>query len=75
MTRKCLVTLFDKLVDEYQISEWLTAGVTSHILKNENTDGTKIERPVTCPPTIYETIIFTISKRIQKYTKEKNGML
>ena len=74
VTKKCSVTLFDKLIDEDQISEWQTAEITSHILKNENTDRPKTERPVTCPPTIYETIISTIRNRMQKYTEEKNGM-
>jgi hypothetical protein len=74
VTKKCLVTISDKLIDEDQISEWLTAEVTSHILKNGNTDRPKIERLVTCPPIIYETIVSTISKRMQKYTEEKNGM-
>jgi ferredoxin-like protein FixX len=74
VTKKCPVTVFDKLIDKDQISEWLTAEITSHILKNENNDRPKIERPVTCPPVIYETIISTISKRMQKCTEEKNGM-
>lgn len=73
VTKKCSVTLIDKLIDEDQISEWLTAEITSHILKNKNTDRPKTERPVTCPPTIYETIISPIHK-MQKYTEEKIGM-
>jgi len=48
MMKKCLVTLFDKLFDEDQISEWLTTEVTTHILKNENTD-----RPKTCDLSAY----------------------
>lgn len=75
MTKKCLVTVFEKLIDKDQISEWLTAEVTSYILKNENNDRPQTEKPVTCPPTIYETIISTISKRMQKCTEEKTGCL
>jgi hypothetical protein len=74
VTKKCLVTLLDKFIDEDRILEWLTAEITSHILKNENTDRPKTERPVTCPPTIYETITSTIRKRMQKYTEGENGM-
>ena len=54
---------FDKFIDEDQISEWLTAGVETHILKNDSTERPKIYRPVTCPPTIYETILSVIGKQ------------
>jgi len=52
-THKHIAALFNKLIDEDQIPEWLTAGVTFLIPKNENTENPKNYRPVTCLPTIY----------------------
>jgi hypothetical protein len=52
-THKLIAILFNKLVGEDQIPEWLTAGVTFLIPKNEKTDNPKNYRPVTCLPKIY----------------------
>ena len=46
--------------------EWLTAGVTYLIPKNENTGNPKNYRPVTCLPTTYKLIISIISRRMQE---------
>jgi hypothetical protein len=40
------------LIEEDQIPELLTAGVTFLIPKNENIENPKIYRPATCLPTI-----------------------
>jgi len=53
-THKHLAALFNKLIEDDQIPEWLTAGVTVLIPKNENTENPKNYRPVTCLPTIYK---------------------
>jgi hypothetical protein len=50
---KYLATLYDKLIDEDQTPEWLMAGVTLLIPKNENTAEPKNCRAVTCLPMIY----------------------
>jgi hypothetical protein len=47
---------------EGQILDWLTTGATILIPKNENTERPKNYRPITCLPTIYETIMSIISK-------------
>ena len=51
-THKHVAALFNKLIEEDQIPEWLTTGVTFLIPKNENTENPKNYRPVTCLPTI-----------------------
>jgi hypothetical protein len=59
-THKYLATLFNTLIKEDQILEWLIAGVTTMLIpKNENTERPKNYRPVTCLPTLYNTIIMT----------------
>ena len=55
-----------------KIREWLTAGVTFHIPKNENTENPKNYRPVTCLPTMYKHITSVISRRMQKYMDDEN---
>ena len=40
-TLKHIATIFNKLIEEDQIPEWLTAGVTFLIPKNENTENPK----------------------------------
>jgi hypothetical protein len=57
-----LATLFNNLIKEGQIPDWLTTGITILISKNEKTARPKNYRPVTCLPTIYNTIMSTISK-------------
>ena len=73
-SHKHTAALFNKLIEEDQISEWLTAGVTFLIPKNENTENLKYYRPVTCLPTIYKRMTSIISRRMQKYTDDENVM-
>jgi hypothetical protein len=47
-THKHIAALCNKLIEGDQIPEWLTAGVTFLIPKNENTENPKNYRPVTC---------------------------
>ena len=68
----CTATIFNKLIDEDQIPEWLTAGVTFLIPKNENTKNPKNYRPVNCLPTMYKLITSVIRRRIQKYMDDEN---
>jgi len=58
-THKHIAALCTKLIEEDQIPEWLTAGVTLLIPKNENTENPKNYRPVTCLRTIYKLITST----------------
>jgi hypothetical protein len=69
---KYLVTLFNRLIDKEQIPEWLTAGVTLLIPRNENTEKPKNYRPITCLPMIYKLITSIISKRMQRYIDDQN---
>jgi hypothetical protein len=64
--------IFNKLIEEDSILEWLTAGVTYLIPKNENTENPKNYRPVTCLPTTYKLITSIISRRMQKYMDDEN---
>jgi hypothetical protein len=73
-THKHIAPLFNKLIEEDQIPEWLTVGVTFLIPENENTENPKNYRPVTCWPTIYKLITSVISRRIQKYMDDENLM-
>jgi hypothetical protein len=59
-------------MEEDQIPEWLMAGVTFLIPKNENTGNPKNYRPVTCLPTIYKLITSVISRCMQKYMDDEN---
>ena len=61
-----LATYSNKLIEEDQIQEWLTAGVTFLIPKSENTENPKNYRPVTCLPTMYKLITSVVSRRIKK---------
>ena len=49
-THKHIAAIFNRLIEEDQILELLTAGVTFLIPKNENTENPKNYRPVTCLP-------------------------
>jgi hypothetical protein len=60
-------------MEEDQIPEWLTAGVTVLTQENENAERPKNYRPVTCLFTVHKTITPIISKRMPKYTDEKIG--
>jgi hypothetical protein len=61
-------------MEEDQTREWLTAGVTLLIPKNENTEKPKNYRPITCLPTIYKLITSIISKWMQRYIDDQNLM-
>jgi len=63
-THKHSAALFNKLIEENQIPEWLMAGVAFLIPKNENTENPKNYRPVTCLPTIYKLMTYK-----QEYAK------
>jgi hypothetical protein len=52
--------------------EWLTAGVTFLIPKNENTENPKNYRPVTCLPTTYKLLSSIMSRCMQKYMDDEN---
>jgi hypothetical protein len=73
-THKYFATLFNKLIEEDQTPEWITAGVTLLIPKNENTEKPKDYRSVTCLPTIYRFITSIISKQMQRYIDNQNLM-
>jgi len=73
-THKHIATLFNKLIEEDQIPECLTAGVTFLIAKNEKTDNPKNYRPVTCLPTIYKLLTSIMSRPMQKYMQDENLM-
>ena len=71
-THRHIAAIFNKLIEEDQIPEWLTAGVTFLIPENENTENPKNYRPVTCLPTMYKLITSVISRRMQKYMDDEN---
>ena len=71
-TYRHIAAIFKKLIEEDKIPEWLTAGVTFLIPKNENTENPKNYRPVTCLPTMYKLIASVISRRMQKYIDDEN---
>jgi len=73
-TYKHIAAPFNKLIEEDQIVEWLTAGVTFLIPKNEKTDNPKNYRPVTCLPTIHKLLTSIMSRRMQKYMEDENLM-
>jgi hypothetical protein len=54
--------LFNKLIKEGHILDWLMTGVTVLTPKNENAAIPKNYRPTTCLPTIYKTITSIIRK-------------
>ena len=59
-THQHIAAIFNKLIEEDQIPEWLKAGVNFLIPKNENNEHPKNYRPTTCLPTIYKLITSTI---------------
>jgi hypothetical protein len=71
-THKHIAALFNKLIEEDKILEWLTAGVIFLIPKNVKTDHTKNYKPVTCLPTIYKLLTPNMSRRMQKYMEDKS---
>jgi len=62
----------NKLIEEDFIPEWLTAGVTYFLPKNQYTGNSKNYRPVTCLPKTYKLITSSISRRMQKYMDTEN---
>jgi len=70
-THKHIAALFNKLIEEDKIPEWLTAGVTFLIQKNKNTENPKNYRPMTCLPTIHKLITSIISRCMQKYMDDE----
>ena len=71
-THRHIAAIFNKLIEEDQIPEWLTAGVTYLTPKKENTENLKNYRPVTCLPTMYKLITSVINRRMQKYMDDEN---
>jgi hypothetical protein len=71
-THKYIAALFNKLIEEDQIPEWLTAEVTFLIPKNDNTDNPKNYRPVNCLRTICKLLTSIISRLMQKYMNDEN---
>jgi hypothetical protein len=55
-THTYLETLCNKLIEEGQIPNKLTAGITILIPQDENNERLKNYRPITCLHTIYKTI-------------------
>jgi hypothetical protein len=74
MMMMIIAAIFNKLIEEDSIPEWLTAGVTYLIPKNKNTENPKNYRPVTCLPTTYKLITSIISRRMQKYMDNENQL-
>ena len=70
-THRYIAAIFNKLIEEDQIPEWLMAGVIFLITKNENTENPKNYRPVTCLPTMYKIITSVTSRRTQKYMDDE----
>jgi hypothetical protein len=54
VTHNHIAAIFNKLIEEDSIPEWLTARVTHLITKNENTENLKNYRPVTCDLSAYD---------------------
>jgi hypothetical protein len=73
-THKYLATLLNKLIEEDQTPDWLTAGVKLFIQQKENTEKPKNYRSVTCLPRICKLITSIISKRMRSYIDDQNPM-
>ena len=71
-THKHIAEILNKLIEGDFIPEWLTAGVTYLIPKNDYTGNPKNYRPVTCLPMTYKLITSIISRRMQKYMDNEN---
>jgi len=71
-THKHIAKIFNELIEEDSILEWLTAGVTYPIPKNENTGNPKNYRPITCLPMTYKLITSITSRSMQKYMDNEN---
>jgi hypothetical protein len=55
-----LATFFNRHIEEGQIPDRLTTGVTILIPKNKNAEKPKNYRPITCLPKIYKIITSVI---------------
>jgi len=73
-THKHIAALFNKLIEDDQIPEWLTAGITFLIPKNENNENSKNYRPVTCLLTVCKLMIPIVSRCMRKYMDDENLM-
>ena len=71
-THRHIAAIFNKLVEEDQILEWLMAGVNFLITKKENTENPNNYRPVTSLSTMYKLITSLINRRMQKYMDDEN---
>jgi hypothetical protein len=71
-THKHIAAIFNKLIEEDPVLEWLMIGETFLTPKNENTENPKNYRPVTCLPTIYKLITSIISSHMQEYVDVEN---
>ena len=71
-THKHIAEIFNKLIEEDSIPEWLTARVTSLTPKKENTGNPKNYRTITCLPRTYKRITFITSRRMRKYMDNEN---
>ena len=67
-----MATIFNKLIEEGPIPQWLMAGIKFLIPKNKYTENPKNYRPVTYLPTMYKLLTSIISKCMQKYLYDKN---
>ena len=71
-THRHIAAIFNKLIEEDKTPEWLRAGVTFLITKNENTENPKNYRPVTCLHIMYKLITSVINRRMKKYIDDEN---
>jgi hypothetical protein len=72
-TQKHMAAIFNKLLEEDQIPEWLMAGITFLIPKNKNTYlHPKNYRPVTCLHTTYKLLTSIMSRRMKRYMNDEN---
>ena len=69
---KYMAVIFNKLTETGPLPEWLTAGVTFLIRKNENTENPKNYRPVTCLAATYKLLRSIISRRMQTHMDDEN---
>jgi hypothetical protein len=71
-THKHIAAIFNNVLEEDQIPEWLTAGITFLIPKKGNTEHPKNYRPVTCLPTTYKLLTSIMSRHMQQYMNDEN---
>jgi hypothetical protein len=71
-THTHIAAIFNKLLEADQIPEWLMAGITFLIPKNENTEHPNNYRPVICLPTTYKLLTSILSRYVQQYMDGEN---